>query len=306
MKRLKLKQLGLLLALAETGNLSETARKANMTQPALSRWLKELEEDVGHALFTRHTKGMVATEAGQVLIAHARRILVEADRTQQDLNDLAHGQRRSLVIGMSPAAAPQFVPAAVIRFLDEHQNAHVEIQEGTMDGLISRLRLGELDLVVGRLDNYMPDGEMRSELLYRDPIRIVARPNHPLTRQETINWQDLEGYEWIIWPAGTPIRSRLDNALSAAGVRPPVYRVKSSSQVANLWLLQYSDMISVASQSVAEHFRQRSLLTELKIPLGIADGSVGMIWRDQAQPDELLSRLRQCCREVAQMIETSS
>ncbi len=300
-RRLKLKQLNLLIILSETGNLSETARKANMTQPALSRWLKELEEDVGHKLFVRHTKGLAATEAGKVLIAHAQRILVEADRTQHDLNDLAHGQQRTLVIGMSPAAAPQFVPAVVTRFLSEHRNAHVEIQEGTMDNLIERLKLGGLDLVVGRLDNYIPDGEMRSELLYRDPIRIVARPNHPLTRQDTIAWQDLESYEWIIWPTGTPIRSRLDNALSAAGVRPPVYRVKSSSQVANLWLLQYSDMLSVASQSVAEHFHQRGLLTELNIPLGIVDGSVGMIWCDLAQPDELLKHLRQCCRDVAGM-----
>lgn len=287
-KRLKLKQLRLLLVLAETGNLSETARKANMTQPALSRWLKELEDDVGHELFERHAKGVTPTHAGQVLLLHARRILTAAERTQQDLDDIRAGVSRTLVIGMSPAAAPNFVPETVLRFLQNKPHIYLEIQEGTMDFLLERLKLGKLDLLVGRLDNYIPDNDMKSQLLYRDPIRIVARQGHPLASKSHLDWQDLEDYEWVIWPSGTPIRSRLDNALTAAGKRPPVYRIKSTSQVANLWLLQNSDMLSVASKSVAEHFIGRGLLTELNLPLGIVAGAVGMIWRGQDENDEML------------------
>lgn len=293
-KRLKLKQLRLLLILAETGNLSETARKANMTQPALSRWLKELEDDVGHTLFERHAKGVQPTHAGQVLLLHARRILTAAERTQQDLDDISSGLSRTLVIGMSPAAAPRFVPETVLRFLENRPHVYLEIQEGTMDFLLERLKLGKLDLLVGRLDNYAPDGDMKSQLLYRDPIRIVARQGHPLSQKNQLNWEDLEGYEWVIWPSGTPIRSRLDNALTAAGKRPPIYRIKSTSQVANLWLLQNSDMLSVASKSVAEHFIQRGLLTELNLPLGIVAGAVGMIWRGADESDDLLADLIGC------------
>lgn len=298
-RRLKLKQLKLLLTLTHTANLSETARQANMTQPALSRWLKELEEDVGQVLFERHAKGLSPTAAGSVLIAHAQRLLTEAERTQQDLDALADGQRRTLAVGMSPAAAPRFTPEAMMCFLQDYPNVHLDIQEGTMDNLIGRLKQGALDLIIGRLDNYSPEGQMRSELLYRDPIRIVARNGHPLTHQQALGWEDLEGYEWIVWPSGTPIRSRLDNALTASGKKPPVYRVKSTSQVANLWLLQHSDMLSVASKGVAEHFHERGLLTELDIDLGIVDGSVGMIWYEQAQPDELLHTLIEYCRRAA-------
>lgn len=297
-KRLKLKQLRLLLILAETGNVSETARKANMTQPALSRWLKELEDDVGHALFERHTKGVSPTHAGSVLLMHARRILTAAERTQQDLDDIRAGVSRTLVIGMSPAAAPRFVPETVLRFLAGKPQVYVEIQEGTMDFLLERLKLGKLDLLVGRLDNYTPEGNMKSQLLYRDPICIVARQEHPLANRKHLDWQDLEDYEWVIWPSGTPIRSRLDNALTAAGKRPPVYRIKSTSQVANLWLLQNSDMLSVASKSVAAHFIERGLLAELALPLGIVAGAVGMIWRGDDDDDELLCSLIDCFDET--------
>lgn len=298
-KRLKLKQLHLLICLAETGNLSQTAKLHNMTQPALSRWLKEFEEDVGHSLFYRHSKGLLLTDAGNIILAHARRILVEAVRTQQDLNDIKYGQNRTLAIGMSPAAAPHFAPAAMMCFLKQYPQVNLEIHENTMDNLLARLELGELDLIVGRLDNYAPNSKMRSELLYQDQICIVARPDHPLAKVKRLSWEDLLTYEWIVWPAGTPIRSRLDNALALSGNKTPLYRIKSTSQVANLWLLKYSNMLSVASQGVAKHFCQRGLLVELDIDLEILDGSIGMIWSEQAQPDEILEALMRYCKEIA-------
>lgn len=306
-KRLKLKQLNLLILLAETENLSETARKANMTQPALSRWLKELEDDTGIELFIRHAKGLTPTPAGKVLIAHAKRILIEAARTQQDLDDVSKGQQRTLIIGMSPAAAPHFVPNAILNFLSVHKNVFIEIKEDTMDSLIKLLKEGELDLVIGRLDNYTPQERMQSELLYRDPICIVARRYHPLTQKEEVSWNDLDKYEWIVWPKGVPIRSRLDNAVTSIGKPPPIYRIKSTSQMANLWILEHSDMLSVASKSVVEHFQRMGILTKLNIDVGVVDGAVGMIWNEQVQPDLLLDSLIQCCRQSADLfIENES
>lgn len=306
-KRLKLKQLNLLILLAETENLSETARKANMTQPALSRWLKELEDDTGIELFIRHAKGLTPTPAGKVLIAHAKRILIEAARTQQDLDDVSKGQQRTLIIGMSPAAAPHFVPNAILNFLSVHKNVFIEIKEDTMDSLIKLLKEGELDLVIGRLDNYTPQERMQSELLYRDPICIVARRYHPLTQKEEVSWNDLDKYEWIVWPKGVPIRSRLDNAVTSIGKPPPIYRIKSTSQMANLWILEHSDMLSVASKSVVEHFQRMGILTKLNIDVGVVDGAVGMIWNEQVQPDLLLDSLIQCCRQSSDLfIENES
>lgn len=298
-RQLKLKQLNLLILLAETENLSETARKANMTQPALSRWLKQLEDDTDLQLFVRHAKGLTPTDAGNVLIAHARRILIEASRTQQDLDNISKGQQRTLIIGMSPAAAPSFVPKAIMRFLEENQNVYIEIKEDTMDSLIEHLKQGELDLIVGRLDSYTPQERIQSELLYRDPICIVANRNHPLSKQTHISWDDLAQYEWIVWPTGVPIRSRLDNAVTSTGKPPPIYRIKSTSQMANLYILEHSDMLSVASKSVAEHFQKRGVLTKLDFDLGVVDGAVGMIWHEQVQPDLLLDALIQCCRDSA-------
>ena len=302
-RHLKLKHMSLLITLGETGSLSEAARLTFTTQPALSRWLKELEEDVGDTLFERHARGLIPTEMGAALIEHAKRINTEVLRAQHNLEALKHGSSQSVAIGTSPASAPNFVPSAITRFLKLSPNSRVEIQEGTMNALLERLKLGELDVVVGRLDNYKPHTTIQSEILFQESVCIVSRVNHPLTMKNGLTWNDLYQYDWIIWPDGTPIRSKFDMALTSAGKKPPRYRVESSSQVGNLWLLQNTDMLSVASERVANHFHERGLMSRINVEFESSDGTVGMCWRDEdfiSQPVKaLLDCFRQSSGEVA-------
>nr|WP_186353286.1 LysR substrate-binding domain-containing protein [Pseudomonas gessardii] len=297
-RRLRVQHLHLLVSLCETGSISEAARVTFSTQPALSKWLKELEEYVGAPLFERHARGLTPTAQGWVLLGHARRVLSEMDRAQQNLLAMQDGMSYRVVIGTSPASAPNLVPAAIIQFLKRHPKAQVQLQEGTMNTLLERLELGQLDLVVGRLDNYTPRTALRSECLYEESMRVICRADHPLTRLPGLGWDDLRQYDWIVWPAGTPIRSKLDEALTHVGQGPLPYRIESSSLVGNLWLLQYSDMLSIASDRVAEHFTQRRLIVPLAFELN-AQGSLGMCWRDEPHPDPSLPDLLESLRVAA-------
>lgn len=295
-RHLRLKHLGFLITLGETGSLSETARTSHTTQPALSRWLKELEEDVGGELFERHARGLKPTPLGQMLIGHARRIQAEVDRAQHDIEAVNEGASKTVAIGTSPASAPSFVPAAIARFLKQYPRSRVQVQENTMNALLDKLEMGELDIVVGRLDNYRPHREFRSELLYREGIRVVSRLSHPLAQKERVEWEDLYAYDWIVWPDGTPIRTKLDAALTRAGRKPPHYCVESTSQVVNLWLLQYTDMVSVTSEHVTNHFNDRGLMAPLNIEIDSDAGSVGMCWRDDLRQDSAIAALLDCFR----------
>lgn len=298
-RRLRLRHLHLLVSLAETGSLSDTARLAHTTQPGLSKWLKELEEDVGAPLFERHARGLKPTAHGLVLLGHAQRILSEMQRAQHNLEAQQRGDSRSVALGTSPAAAPSLVPDAITYFLRRHPRARVELQENTMNALLAKLEQGQLDVVVGRLDNYQPRDNLRSALLYNEPMQVVARPGHPLAGRKHLQWEDLNAYDWILWPENTPIRARLDMALTHAGLKPLPCRVESSSLMANLWLQQNSDMLSVASGRVAEHFTGRGLLVPLDFDLA-AEGSIGMCWRDEPHQDsitlDLLDSLRLAAR----------
>ncbi|MBL1378435.1 LysR substrate-binding domain-containing protein [Zobellella iuensis] len=299
-RRLRLRHLHLLINLADTGSLSDTARIMHSTQPGLSKWLKELEEDIGAPLFERHARGLRPTAMGQLLVSHARRMVTEMARAQHNLEALQEGSARTVAVGTSPASAPSFVPAAIMAFIAQHPRTRVEIQESTMNSLLDKLELGKLDVVVGRLDNYQPRASLKSEMLYEEPLRIVARPDHPLAGRPGLGWDDLYQYDWIVWPQGTPIRSKLDMALTLAGRKPPPYRVESSSQVGNLWLLQHSDMLSVSSERVARHFTGRGLVVPLDIRLDSGEGYVGMCWRDEEHPDPTTLELLECLRQARQ------
>ena len=168
-----------------------------------------------------------------------------------------------------------------------------------MHNLLERLEQGELDVVIGRLDNYIPRPSLHHEVLYHEAMRVICRPGHPLTTQTELSWAQLAQYEWIVWPKGTPIRARLDAAISTAGIRPLHYRIESSSLLGNLWLLQSNDMLSVASERVTEHFSQRGLIVDTGFDLE-ADGVLGMCWRDEPQLSSSQLELHECLRQAAQ------
>lgn len=296
--RLRLRHLHLLIDLAETGSISDAARNANTTQPGLSKWLKELEEDAGASLFERHARGLRPTQQGELLINHVRRILSEMQRAQANMDALKEGSAPNITIGTSPASAPSLVPDAIAYFLQMHPRAHISLQESTMNVLLERLELGQLDLVVGRLDSYQPRTSLHSQMLFREPMQVIARPGHPLTQRSQLSWDDLRACNWILWPEGTPIRQRLDSALSNAGLKPLPSRVESSSLMANLWLLQTSDMLSVASGRVAEHFTHRGLVKALDFELD-AEGCIGMCWRDEPYIDDAVLEFRECLLKAA-------
>ena len=298
-KRLRLKHLEHLIILARTGNLSDTARLTHSTQPGLSRWLKELEEDVGAPLFERHARGLRPTPTGKILIAHAQRISSEIERTQHNLDAYQQGVEQVIRIGTSPATSANFVPQAIMTFLARHPKTRVEIQESTMDALLKKLKSGQLDVVVGRFDNYQPEHTLLNETLYSEKLYVIARRDHPLCNHPSLSWETLCQYDWIVWPHGAPIRTRLDAALTRAGRKPPTYRIESASQVSSLWLLSHSDMISISSEHVARYFISRGLISflDFEIEVDSAPGAVGMCWRDEQHPQESTLELLNCLRQ---------
>lgn len=298
-RRLKFRHLETLIHLSDTGSLSETARMLHTTQPGLSKWLRELEEEIGGPLFERHARGIKPTVMGVSMVEHARRMLVEVNRTQRDLEAIGDGDHRVISVGTSPASAPSYVPMTVCDFLKKHPRTRIEIIESTMDTLLTRLQRGRLDVVVGRLDNYQPNEALICEMLYHEPLKIVSRPQHPLTKKNKIHWDDLYDYEWVVWPQGSPIRSKLDYAIMQAEKKPLPFRIESSSQMGNLWILQHTDMLSIGSERVVRSFTDRGLLVPLGIQIEGAEGPVGMVWRDDFAPDNLLEDLLECFREQA-------
>ncbi|MBF5010131.1 LysR substrate-binding domain-containing protein [Burkholderia pseudomultivorans] len=296
--RLRLRHLQVLLSVASTGNLSQSAAALATTQPALSKWLKELEEDVGLPLFERHARGLRPTPYGEALIEHARRVEAQLDIARDDMAALREGGSGLVTIGTSGVAAADTVPLAVSQLLKRMPRAQVRLTESTMVQLMPQLARGELDIVVGRSGSASVDPLLQVEALYVDPVVFVARRDHPLAEAASVGWDDVFAYPWIVWPAGTPVHNALEAALTAAGRTQPPHCVESNSSILNITLLNNTSLLGVASQRAATRFAQMNALRILPMQLE-GQGAVSMYWHPDSENRAAVAAAIECLRACA-------
>lgn len=295
--RLRLRNLQTLLSLAQTGNMSQTAEALNTTQPGLSKWLRELEEDIGLPLFERHARGLRPTSYGQALIDHARRIEAHLDTARDDMLLLREGGSGQVTIGFAGASSVDTVPMAVLKIVERLPTAHIQLMENKITGLMEALSAGEVDVVVGPSEMNIQVPNVVSELLYAEPIHLVARTHHPIFDQDNITWDDVMKYPWALWAKGTPVRRAFDRALSQGGHRLPPNYVESNSATLTTTLLLHSDMIGVTSQRPALRYSRLKLLRLLPLNLGVF-GSISLYWRSDAVDRIAVRTAIDCIREV--------
>ncbi len=289
-QKLKLQHLKMLVALGEQGNLTQVAKMMNITQPALSKWLTQFEEEVGMPLFERHSKGLRPSEGGKLLLQHAQRLINDMSRSQYEIERFKQGGLvGSLMIGCSPVAT-DCVAQAILSLLKEMPTLHLNIEEKVMTPLLHDLLSGVVDVVVGRVGGRALELPLNYRVLYTEPVCFVARPDHPLASMPRLSWADLAAWRWIVWPTGTPIRQSIDNALVDNGVMLPENTIKSASMNVTSNLLQSSDMISILSLRLAQHYAEHRQLTILNLPRIEQKGSVGVFWRKSEVPSLALTR----------------
>ena len=296
--RIRLRNLRFLLSLAQTRNLSHSAAVLHTTQPGLSKWLKDLESDVGLTLFERHARGLTPTVHGRALIAHARRIEAQLDRAAADMHILREGGAGHVALGASGVAATEAGPLAVLEMAARMPSLRIDLVEGTMDLLLDRLNQGDLDIVIGRTMEDDPGlAGFDAELLYTEPVDLAVRRDHPLIGHDAIDWDDVLRYRWVVWPRGSPIRKALETALAAAGLSLPPNYIESNSVIANIALLRNSDAIGVASHRSASALTDMDLLRILPLKLECF-GSVSMYWRRNEYRPKSVELALDCIRHV--------
>nr|WP_201279286.1 LysR family transcriptional regulator [Cedecea colo] len=280
----------MLVALGEQGNLTQVAKMMNITQPALSKWLTQFEEEVGMPLFERHSKGLRPSEGGKLLLQHSQRLINDMSRSQYEIERFKQaGLVGSLMVGCSPVAT-DCVAQAILALFKEIPGLHLNIEEKVMTPLLHDLISGVVDVVVGRVGGRALELPLNYRVLYTEPVCFVARPDHPLATKPQLKWADLAAWRWIVWPTGTPIRQSIDNALVDNGVMLPENAIESASMNVTSILLQSSDMISILSLRLAQQYARQRQLAILNLPNIEQKGTVGVFWRKNEVPTLALDR----------------
>lgn len=286
-QRLRMRQLYLLVALYETRNVSHTAIRMGVTQPGLSKWLSELEEDLNVKLFKRNSRGLTPTEFCTALVSHARAIIGELDRTQATIRLMSTGASGNLVVGTTPTVATGLVPKAAGYFRKRFPDAYLNIIENRLDALLPQLEEGRVDLVITRTDQARLDAGVRCDILHPEQIRVVVGANHPLAKKRKVDWPDVLRYPWVIPPKVSPLRRELEHELALAGQPSPRYRVETGSTLIIVTMLQDGDLVAPMSARLMHYFQGLKQVVPLPLPY-LREGSVGVIRRRESTESPML------------------
>jgi DNA-binding transcriptional LysR family regulator len=283
--RLKTRQLLLIVALSEEGNIHRAAQVLNMTQPAASKLLKDLEDMLGVSLFERLPRGMRPTWYGDTMIRHSRAALASLNQAHEELLAAKNGQFGQVNLGSITAPGLTLLPPTVAAVKQAHPNLHITIQIEPSNVLIERLNRGTLDMLVGRLSPEHDKAALRYESVSDEPICAVARPGHPLLTAASQTLEDVFRYGWIVPTAGSVLRHRFDMMIQEQGLQPPTNCVESGAFLFICKMMQQSDMVSVMATDVARYYANHGMLSILPVHFPCEMEPFGFITRR----DRLLS-----------------
>lgn len=272
------RQIALLNALGELGNLRKAASAIHTTQPAASLLLQQLEERLGVQLFERLPRGMQPTLFGDVMIRYAQGALHEFEYAEAQIAELARGAAGMVRIGTVMGPVPTVLTRGVLAFKAQHPKVRVAIEVGTSDTLLPALIRGDFDLVLGRLPDQLDSQGLDIQLFEQgERMRIIARPGHPLANRPNTRLADLAPLTWILHPIDSPMRRQVENALKAAQLIQPLDIIETSSILATTAMLESSDMIAVVPNDVAEHYARYGMITVLAVELPLAMANLGLL-----------------------------
>jgi LysR family transcriptional regulator of abg operon len=237
---MKLAKLEHFIAVVQAGSIGAAARKLRVSQPALTKSMKTLENEIQFPLLTRTSRGVVPTRYGKVLYARARSAQTELQRAKEELQDLAGERSGSVAFGFGPVAAGLIVPEAVSGFRKQFPNAALRLTEGFLHNLVPLVRDGTLDFVIAPgLEEFRRDPGLRFKPLFNYQRAIAARQGHPLRGARSLH--DLAGAHWLSFePLGV-----LAKMFLRLGVPEPKLIVQSDSANASLGLIASSDILGV-------------------------------------------------------------
>ncbi|NIA00854.1 LysR substrate-binding domain-containing protein [Massilia sp. CCM 8734] len=296
---LKTRHLVLLVELGRHGSIMHAAQAANLTQPAASKLLGELEHALGVQLFERLPRGVAPTWYGQVLIRRAGAALAEMDAAHQEVMELLSGLRGRVDVGTVLTPSTRMVPEAVNLLKARHARVHVSISVDTSKILVQRLRAGELDLVVGRILDTGAAAELHFEPVTDEPHSLIARAGHPLAGRTGLTLDELARQGWILPPNGSILRDRLTALFLARGLEPPAETVETLALPVIAHLLTGSDMVVALPLELVQPYLQTGLLTVLPFDLGIRMDMYGIITRRHHQLSPGAESMLATMREVA-------
>ena len=277
---MRLQHLHLLLTLAQTGSLRASAEALNVTQPALTKALKQLEEEFGTTLVLRTPKGVRLAPAGELLAARAATVVRELERAREEVAWHTQNTQATVTVGVSPAAALMLAANAVARFQARWPDVKVRLVDALYPKALQQLRSGEVDLALGPLPASSIGHDLNVRPLIHSPTVIVARNTHPLRAARSLS--ELQSASWLLTgPRGGP-GDPTHLGFEQRGLTPPKVTLECESFSTLLAVLPEMDVLAVVPRRFFDSHGPRIGLAVLNIAESLPPTTIHLFTRTDA------------------------
>ncbi len=227
---MELRQLRYLVAIDRERNFTRAAAREHVAQPALSQQLRRLEDELGLALVQRTTRHVSLTDAGELLVARARRILAELDAAQSELQALRGVRAGHVTVGSMHTMGPVDVSLALAIYHQRHPGVELTVREQSSEELAEMLRIDELDLAFLSVTERIESHGLGLFQLVSEELMVILPPSHRLGRRRRIRMRELAGEQFVSFREGARLRELLVAAGRQAGFEPRVTLESNESQ----------------------------------------------------------------------------
>ena len=288
---MEIEQLRQFLAVARRGNFTRAAEDVGISQPALSRSIARLEDELGQPVFERQTRRVVLTDAGELLQSRAHQILTVVDDTKAEISD--DGESGRIRIAAIPTIAPFYLPKLLQQFAAECPRAVLTVQEDTTDNLLKRCADGDVDLAFVALP--ISARYLEVETLFEEELLLIVAPDHPLAHRKQIRLTDIRSLPFILLGEAHCLSANIETFCQQRSFHPvSVERTSQLATVQELVSMNHGiSMIPAMARALDESDRRvyRSIAGTRPTR------KIAMIWNAYRFQSRLVERFKELVRE---------
>lgn len=299
--RIKFRHLQTFIEVARQKSVGRAADVLSVTQPAVTRTIRELEDYLDVPLFEKEGRGIRITRFGEVFLRHAGESVAAVQRGFDSIAEARSSSGPPIRIGALPTASATLLPDAVADFVRSGTGGLVTIVTGENRWLLDALRIGDLDLVVGRMAAPEQMTGLHFEPLYFEEVGFAVRPGHPLLAKKNFSLSELTDYTVLMPTRGSVIRPFVDRLLLTNGIAELPQTIETVSDSFGRAYLARHDAVWIISRGALLADVESGRLSLLDIDTTETRGAVGFTTRADIPESPSLSIMINTIRKRLEM-----
>jgi LysR family transcriptional regulator of abg operon len=303
---LKLAQLRNLVAVANAGSVRQASRDLHLSQSAITKSIKGLEDELCTELFYREAQGVSLTASGRALVRQAKLIEAQIVQARREVAYIEGAVTGEIRVAASPTVATNLLPNAIVKLKRNRPSASFHIEEGVYPDILPRIRGGDLDFAICLVPEHFSTGDLVFEVLIEDSLIPAVRIGHPLTYKRKLDLGDLLEHEWVVFGRRGSARDVHDSTFRLYGYAPPPSVINCFSFVCAMTLVAQSDLIVLVPTQIFSMRKRGWPIVPLRLQRPLAPWTIAMIARQREYLSPICKEFARTVRQAAESITSTS